>query len=164
MFSPVSAWSLPAHLYMVSGWSARCTSDDPFSCVGEIQRPGAPPDWKRRLWNIDHPPSEHKTAGDFPDPVYAWTDITYLLDQGDVSWGYYVFRGGEPDCRDEEALSCQNIGQDAWTPGIWNPLPYFTTVRDSGSIDNIQPMKTFEEEVRSGRMRNVSWVIPNNKV
>jgi phospholipase C len=81
-----------------------------------------------------------------------------------VSWGYYVFRGGEPDCRDEEALSCQNIGQDAWTPGIWNPLPYFTTVRDSGSIDNIQPMKTFEEEVRSGRMRNVSWVIPNNKV
>jgi phospholipase C len=118
---------------MVSGWSARCTSDDPFSCVGELQRPGAPPDWKRRLWNLNHPPSERKTAADFPDPTYAWTDITYLLQRAGVSWGYYVFGGGEPDCRDDEALSCQ-------------------------------PMSVFEDEVRTGRLRNVSWVIPNNKV
>jgi phospholipase C len=164
MFSPVSSWTLPAHLYMVSGWSARCTTDDPYSCVGEVQRPGAPPDWKRRLWNINHARSERKTAADFPDPTYAWTDITYPLERAGVSWGYYVFGGGEPDCRDDEALSCQNKRQNAWTPGIWNPLPYFTDVRNSDAIDNIQPMSVFQDEVRTGHLRNVSWVIPNNKV
>src|SRR5262252_11010553 len=31
MFEAVRSWSLPAHLYMVSGWSARCTSSAPSS-------------------------------------------------------------------------------------------------------------------------------------
>ena len=34
MFEPDSSWSLPAHLFMVSAWSAKCTRhNDPFSCV-----------------------------------------------------------------------------------------------------------------------------------
>ena len=32
-------------------------------------------------------------------PIYAWTDLTYLLHQEHVSWGYYVVPGTEPDCR-----------------------------------------------------------------
>jgi phospholipase C len=32
MFEPVASWSLPAHLYMVSGWSAACKNANPFSC------------------------------------------------------------------------------------------------------------------------------------
>jgi len=32
MFEPVTSWSLPAHLYMVSGWSARCRTAEPASC------------------------------------------------------------------------------------------------------------------------------------
>jgi phospholipase C len=163
MFSSVASWSLPAHLYMVSGWSARCQNDDPMSCRSEAQRPGAPPDWKRRLWNLNHP-EQRKTAADFPDPTYAWTDITYLLERAGVSWGYFVFHGREPDCRDDDALACQMKGQNAWTPGIWNPLPYFTTIRESGAGRNVLPMRRFEQEVRDGRLRNVSWVIPNNKV
>ena len=35
MFEPVASWSLPAHLYLVSGWSARCTSTSPDSCVND---------------------------------------------------------------------------------------------------------------------------------
>ena len=35
MFEPVDSWSLPAHLYLVSGWSARCTSTSPDSCVSD---------------------------------------------------------------------------------------------------------------------------------
>ena len=35
MFEPVASWSLPAHLYLVSGWSARCTSTNPDSCVSD---------------------------------------------------------------------------------------------------------------------------------
>jgi phospholipase C len=32
MFEPVASWSLPAHLYMVSGWSAICRNKSPDSC------------------------------------------------------------------------------------------------------------------------------------
>ena len=35
MFEPVDSWSLPAHLYLVSGWSARCSSTNPDSCVND---------------------------------------------------------------------------------------------------------------------------------
>jgi phospholipase C len=35
MFEPVDSWSLPSHLYLVSGWSARCTSTNPDSCVND---------------------------------------------------------------------------------------------------------------------------------
>ena len=35
MFEPVDSWSLPAHLYLVSGWSARCASTSPDSCVND---------------------------------------------------------------------------------------------------------------------------------
>src|SRR5438876_5419699 len=38
MFEPNASWSLPAHLFIVSEWSARCTSrNDPFSCVNALQ-------------------------------------------------------------------------------------------------------------------------------
>lgn len=40
MFAAASAWSLPAHLYLVSEWSARCaTAGDPASCVNALQNP-----------------------------------------------------------------------------------------------------------------------------
>jgi phospholipase C len=36
MFEPNASWSLPAHLFMVSEWSARCSrTDDPTSCVND---------------------------------------------------------------------------------------------------------------------------------
>ena len=37
MFEPVASWSLPDHLYLVSGWSAKCSSPAPSSCVNEIK-------------------------------------------------------------------------------------------------------------------------------
>ncbi|HET9061017.1 MAG TPA: alkaline phosphatase family protein, partial [Acidimicrobiales bacterium] len=39
MFEPVSSWSEPDHLYMVSGWSARCANASPSSCVNNIIGP-----------------------------------------------------------------------------------------------------------------------------
>jgi phospholipase C len=104
MFEPNASWSLPAHLFMVSEWSARCTQrDDPFSCVNALQDPGFPP---------DRP--ENKTG---KPPIYAWTDLTYLLHKRDVSWRYYVFKGTEPDCEDDEMI-CSSVKQGAQTPGI----------------------------------------------
>src|SRR5262245_4556721 len=39
MFEPSASWSLPAHLFMVSAWSATCTDDDPMSCRGDLRDP-----------------------------------------------------------------------------------------------------------------------------
>ena len=41
MFEPSASWSLPAHLFMVSGWSAHCTrGGDPSSCVNDDELGG----------------------------------------------------------------------------------------------------------------------------
>ena len=43
MFEPNASWSLPEHLFMVSEWSAHCTTaGDPASCVNALQNPGTP--------------------------------------------------------------------------------------------------------------------------
>src|SRR5579872_2759578 len=40
MFEPNASWSLPAHLFMVSAWSAKCSQQgDPQSCVSNIKGP-----------------------------------------------------------------------------------------------------------------------------
>jgi len=45
MFEPNASWSLPAHLFMVSEWSAKCSiPGDPMSCVNALQNPARPPD------------------------------------------------------------------------------------------------------------------------
>src|SRR5207302_4096044 len=86
MFKSDASWSLPAHLYMVSEWSARCLSaGDPMSCVNNDEHPALPPDFQRRNLHVTDPNT----------PDYAWTDLTYLLHRAGVSWGYYVFNGTE---------------------------------------------------------------------
>src|SRR6202035_992215 len=42
MFEPVKSWSLPDHLYLVSGWSAKCQSASPSSCANNIVGPYNP--------------------------------------------------------------------------------------------------------------------------
>jgi phospholipase C len=152
MFEPNASWSLPAHLFIVSEWSALCKRhDDPMSCVNALEHPGNPPDFAHG----------HGTRGVAPD--YAWTDLTYLLHAHRVSWGYYVFPGTQPDCEDDE-MTCHAVPQNASTPGIWNPLPYFDTVRDDGQLRNVQPIHDFYAQARSGHLPAVSWVDPTGAV
>ena len=149
MFEPNKSWSLPEHLFMMSEWSARCArAGRPFSCVNDITNPGSPPDFENRR----------------QPPHYAWTDLTWLLHRAGVSWRYYVFKGGEPDCAQDQALSCTPPQQDAQTPGIWNPLPYFDTVKQDRQIQNIQSVSQLYADARTGRLPAVSWVVPNEHV
>jgi phospholipase C len=149
MFQPDTSWSLPAHLFAVSAWSARChRRGDPMSCVNAIQDPGSPPG---------------EPESDGSRPHYDWTDITYLLHKRHVSWRYFVFKGGEPDCRDDGAIFCRARRQNAKTPGIWNPLPWFTTVRRDRQVRNVVSIRRFFAAARHGRLPKVSWVIPNDK-
>ncbi len=39
MFEPVASWSLPDHLYLVSGWSAKCSNSEPVQLQEQHRRP-----------------------------------------------------------------------------------------------------------------------------
>jgi len=148
MFEPNASWSLPEHLFMVSEWSAHCTvPGDPSSCVNALQNPGDPPDFGKRPKNGR------------PPPDYAWTDLTYLLHEHGISWAYYVFAGTEPDCADDQ-VNCPPRAQRATTPGIWNPLPYFDTVKQDGELDRIQDLSNFYTAAANGSLPAVSWICP----
>ncbi|HEY5189981.1 MAG TPA: alkaline phosphatase family protein [Solirubrobacteraceae bacterium] len=149
MFEPDASWSLPAHLFLVSEWSAFCiTPGNPFSCTSNLEDPGLPADFG---------PAPHT------QPDYAWTDLTYLLHKNSVSWAYYIRKGPEPDCETGE-LFCSYKEQDARTPGIWNPLPSFDTVRQDHQLGNIRDTSSLLKGLKRGQLPAVSWVIPNGVV
>lgn len=224
MFESNASWSLPSHLYMVSEWSAKCsTAGDPQSCVNALQSPGNPPDFRSSIKNTiigkcrtglkdaacqsallaagitaDMASQLHaliqqnckatdslatcQNAIDtiaIPDalkqkltaasnqlapPDYAWTDLTYLMHAHNVPWGYYVFNGTEPDCQNDSAVTCAPVAQNAKTPGIWNPLPYFDTVRQDGQLGNIQSLTNFYSAAKNGTLPAVSWIDPTGAV
>jgi phospholipase C len=150
MFQSDTSWSLPAHLYMVSGWSARCAKQgDPMSCHPAVEAPGSPPGEPGNM------------TGQAPD--YAWTDLTWLLHRYGVSWGYYVAKGNQPDCGNN-AMFCAPVPQKATTPGIWNPLPWFDTVRQDGQLSNIRPLTDFYRQAQDGTLPSVSWITPAQAV
>ena len=142
MFESANSWSLPAHLALVSGWSARCSKHgDPLSCKPALTAPfGA----TRRGQAVDYP----------------WTDLTYLLHKFHVSWRYYVANGSQPDCADNR-MFCQRVPQRAKTPGIWNPLPRFDTVLRDHQLGNIVPLRRFFSAAAHGTLPAVSWITPS---
>ena len=147
MFEPNASWSLPAHLFLVSEWSADCASHAVSSCVNALQSPGPNPDL---------------TGPKGPKPIYAWTDLTYLLYHHHVSWRYYVVPGAQPDCQNDAALSCAPVKQNAKTDGIWNPLPYFDTVKADHQLGNITSVRHFYAAAKAGTLPSVSWVVPSD--
>jgi phospholipase C len=152
MFEPNASWSLPAHLYQVSEWSARCSdATNPYSCTSALENPN--PDYKTA---IGSPSNATET--------YAWTDITWLLHRYNVSWAYYVFKGTEPDCENDSSMTCAPIKQGPQTPGIWNPLPDFTDVWQDGQLNNIQSLTNFFTAAKRGTLPAVSWIDPNGTV
>jgi phospholipase C len=144
MFEPVASWSEPAHLYMVSAWSAKCKDvHDPMSCENEIAQ--LPWDLKPR------------------EEEFAWTDLTYLLHKNGVSWAYYLSEGMEPDCADGE-VRCTRQGQLLKVPSIWNPLPNFTDVHDDRELRNVRKLDDYFEAASTGKLPAVSWIVPDDAV
>ncbi len=150
MFEPNSSWTLPSHLFMVSGWSARCTSHDPMSCQNALERP--------QEVNTSTPGPQMSQ-----DLKYSWTDLTYLLYVNHVSWAYYVGSGAQPDCAND-AMDCAPLPQNYGTPQLFNPLPWFDTVRQDGQVGNIQDLSKFYQAAKDGTLPAVSWIVPDKKV
>jgi len=145
MFAPVDSWTLPSHLFLVSGWSAYCPTTDPMSCVSDVDLKGA-----ARRW----------LYGD--KPTYAWTDITWLLDRGGVSWRSYVGNHTcweHPPCEDPE-------GRTYSTAYNRNVLPGFTSFwdgeRPDGVQDNVRPVDEYLASASDGSLPSVSWIFPTS--
>jgi phospholipase C len=152
LFEPNASWSLPQHLFMVSEWSARCSkAGDTMSCINALQSPQTPPDFSLGL---------QTTPLNRIAPDYAWTDLTYLLFKNNVSWKYYVQTGTQPDCAND-AADCPPVNQNAKTPGIWNPLPYFDTVKQDGQLQNITDVTNFYQDATDGQLPAISWITPS---
>jgi phospholipase C len=141
LFAPTDSWTLPSHLFLVSGWSAYCPDpSDPMSCVS----------------NLDLKPQDQHFRY-LQDPLYAWTDITWLLEQHQVPWAYYVGKG-----------TCIVVPCD--TPdGHWgataagkNPLPGFVDVVEGNDLDKILDHGDFLRSATDGTLPSVSWVVPGN--
>jgi phospholipase C len=145
MFEANNSWSLPAHLSLVSGWTARCSKHgNPMSCKSALKAPfGA---------------TGHGKKLDYP-----WTDLTWLLHRYHVSWRYYVANGSQPDCADSQ-MFCRHVPQGASTPGIWNPLPRFDTVQQDHQLGNIQRLGNFYRAARKGTLPAVTWITPSQSV
>jgi phospholipase C len=143
MFAPADSWTLPAHLFLVSGWAARCQNPrDPLSCVSDL-------DLADELAVM----RAHRDV-----PVWAWTDITYMLHEQDVSWAYYV---GDDTCLFER---CRPDETARRTVVHQTPLPWFTTVRRNHQVGNVRGHSEYYDAARQGTLPSVSWVVPYNGV
>ena len=143
MFAPADSWTLPAHLFLVSAWAASCSNPhDPMSCVSNLD-----------LGN------EFAAMRDRRDvPIWAWTDITYLLHTHGVSWSYYV---GDDTCFFDP---CKRGAGREHTVSQQNPLPWFTDIRETGQMDRIQTHSQFYKAAAAGNLPSVSWMMPHNGV
>jgi phospholipase C len=139
MFAPTDSWTLPAHLYLVSAWSASCSDpQDPFTCETDLVFGSA---FKQR---------PHTDVS----PQFAWTDITWLLHQHGVSWAYYA---GEILCT--EAVSKRECAKRGTTPQQ-NVLPYFTDMHETRQLDNVRTHGDFYRAVAAGTLPSVTWIVP----
>jgi phospholipase C len=141
MYAPSASFTLPSHLFLVSGWSARCATSDPMTCRGAIG-------------NVEHA----RPAGQAQP--YAWTDLTYLLHRANVSWAYYVGAGTQPECAGD-GMVCAVTPQQASFDSFVSPLPQFQTVHDDRQVSNVQPVDQFLKAAAKGELPSVSWVVPD---
>jgi phospholipase C len=136
--------SLPAHLYLVSGWSAQCRNAYRASaCTTNLANP------QELLRRLPH------------GPIYGWTDLTFLLHEHHVTWASYVERGKAPDCI-TGPIGCYTTLKGLNTPGMWDPLADFTDVRqDHQSAASEERLARFYVAAARGTLPAVSWITPN---
>jgi phospholipase C len=139
MFAPADSWTLPSHLFLVSGWAAACRDPRrPMTCRSDLA-----------LLDQSAPMRHHEDV-----PIWAWTDITYLLHRAHVSWAYYV---GNDTCLFDP---CRRHSNGRTTIAIQDPLPWFTTVRKDHQVRNVLTHRDYYASAAAGTLPSVSWVLP----
>jgi phospholipase C len=135
---------------MVSAWTASCTADQPLACTTNLDNVGSA--------NLSTPAQVENDSNRFP-----WTDITYLLHEHKIWWKYYLSQGPDPHCGSLGA-DCPPVALEPNVPSIWNPLPDFDDVVADGETGCIQTVDNFYQDVASGNLPQVSWIVPSAPV
>jgi phospholipase C len=145
MFAPTLGPTLPSHLYLVSGWSAKCATLSPLSCHSA---------------NGEQKELDPETS---TEPDFRWTDLTYMLAQHHVSWRYYISGQTVPDCDNgfEPGECTPDPVPSVGSPEQRNPLPDFATVHTDHQLGNIQAYPDFFAAARTGKLPAVTWVVPD---
>ena len=129
MFAPSDSWTLPAHLYLVSAWSATCPDlSNVNSCYSDQKFPGG-------IWADKGKGDIWTPASGAPRP-YIWAPITWMLQKAGVDWSYYV---GPGTC---VVPPCDSKGGVETAP-VQNPLPGFKAVAKTNQLDNIESNEKF---------------------
>ncbi len=141
MFESVRGWSEPSHLYITSLWAAVCSNQtDASTCVTN-----------------PNPPQPKPTT------IYPWANLFQLLDVNGVSWKYYLGQGTQPDCDDGE-MDCAPQIQTSAVPSVWNPAPFFASVKAQGKAylaAHVPTSDRFIVDVKGGTLPAVSWIVPS---
>ena len=82
-------------------------------------------------------------------PDLGVDDITYLMHEHGVDWAYYI---GDDTC----VFNCSSHDGPEHTVSQQNPLPWFTTIRETGQMDRIQRHADFFAAAAAGTMLSVS--------
>jgi hypothetical protein len=61
-------------------------------------------------------------------------------------------------------MICESVKQGAKTPGIWNPLPYFDTVKQNEQTQNVTSLSNYFKAAKDGKLPAVSWINPTGSV
>jgi hypothetical protein len=81
--------------------------------------------------------------------LYAWTDVTWLLNRQGVTWKWYNDGPTASDPDEKPVLP------------VWNPLPHFYDVQEDNELGNVQSEAHFYDDLAKGSLPQVSWVQPN---
>ncbi len=146
MFASADSWTLPSHLFLMSAWAAFCPDPtDPMSCRSDLSLKA---------------PAQRWDYGD--EPIYAWTDVTWLLDAQGVSWNYYIGRDTcwEPPCPGERNRALES-------KPVFTPIAGFTSFwngeRD-GIHDNLVSVQRYLASAADGSLPDVGWIMPSSGV
>ncbi len=141
LFEGMRSWSWPSHLDLTSEWAAVCS--DQYKASSCVTNP-----------NAGQPKA---------DVQLPWANLFQLLDSRGVSWKYYLGYGNQPDC-DDGGITCTAQPQASGYESIWNPPPYFASVRKKGRaylLSHNPDSDMFLSDIKNGALPQVSWVIPS---
>ena len=136
----------PVHGVGVVGARAR-SRDDPI----ELPTRRIPP----------HLTTKPRPTVERPDPIYAWTDLTYLLHKHHVSWRYYVVERHRARLRGRRVVTAPPVRRTRRRPRSGTRCPYFDTVRDERPARQHPVGRPTSSRSRAdGHAARGVWVVP----
>jgi len=157
LFESVLSYSLPAHLYLVAGQSGGYVTGrappvfDVKTIMQELKPAGI--SWKYYVGTTFPGKFSPALMNEDPDPTDNWVIGNIWLNNTDDGSGSLGPQATVPDA--------------ASTPqyGLWNPLPHIADVmNDPTLLSHDVPGSQFYTDIQSGKLPQVSWVIPNPQV